>query len=122
MQEVLFRTFLNDAGEAVLQMELDGKPMVHQLQDESGLSALIDQLAALRASMAEEVPRELDPGARLVAVTDPVWRSQDSKTPGFAKLLALRHPGLGWLTFLLPEKEARALAEFLLKGLPTEQQ
>ena len=120
MSEVVFRTFLNEGGEAVLQMEMDGEPKVHQIQDESGLSAIIDQLVALRASMAEEISRDLDPGARLVAITDPIWRSQDAKTAGYAKLLALRHPGLGWLTFLFPNDEARALGQFLQQDFPAK--
>lgn len=119
MAKVTFRAFLNPIGEAVLQMELEDEPVVHQLLDAGGLTQVIQDLMILRGTMTDEVSREIDPGSRLYALTDPLWRGQDSKTPGFAKLLALRHPGFGWLTALFPEKEARGIAAFLLKDLPT---
>jgi hypothetical protein len=31
----------------------------------------------------------------------------------------LRHPGLGWLSFVFPDKEAAAIAEWLTRDLPT---
>ena len=50
----------------------------------------------------------------------PAWR-----IPGYraaeGRILALRHPGLGWLTFVIPHKEAASIAEWLTKDLPLKE-
>jgi hypothetical protein len=106
--------------EALLHLVVNDKPLGHIYYDAAGLSALIEGLSNLRAAMADEIPRELDPGSRLPAVVDPIWRIPEQPQHG-GKLLALRHPGLGWIGCLLPIKEARAIAHWLLRGLPPEE-
>jgi len=77
---------------------------------------LLAKLAHARAALKEEVDRDLDPTARLdFTVVDPAWRTSTdclADTPGVA--LALRHCGYGWLCFVLPYEEARALGRWLL--------
>lgn len=80
---------------------------------------LIVKLGHARASLNKPVRYEPGPGTRLdLTVVDPVWRtSTDPRVgpPGVTGVtLALRHSGYGWLSFLLPYEEARALGRWLL--------
>jgi hypothetical protein len=83
---------------------------------------LLAKLAHARASLKEEVDYDLDPRAKLnFTVVDPVWRTTTdrlARAPGVA--LALRHSGYGWLCFVLPHAEARALGRWLLENAEEE--
>ena len=93
---------------------MDDKPLGHIELDAATLEDHIHKLAAHRSRLAEEVPRDLDPGSWLEALIDPIWRFPGQRSE-HGRILALRHPGLGWLSFILPDKEARAMAEWLTK-------
>lgn len=100
-----------------LEMWMNGAPLGHMLCDATAVEDIANKLAEARANMLEEVPRELDIGARVAGAGDPIWRipgglQQDGKP------LFLRDPGFGWRGYLFPEKEARAVAKWLLEGLP----
>lgn len=77
---------------------------------------LLAKLAHARASLKEEVDYDLDPRARLdFTVVDPAWRTSTDRIDGATGVtLALRHSGYGWLCFVLPHEEARALGRWLL--------
>ena len=63
--------------------------------------------------MAEPVVENLDPGARLLATINPAWQTRPPhERDGVA--LVIRNPGLGWLGYLLPLHEARAMGQSLL--------
>lgn len=78
---------------------------------------LIAKLGHARAALNEEVVHDLDPGARLdFTVVNPAWCTSTDRMAGAAGLaLALRHSGYGWLCFVLPPAEARALGRWLLE-------
>jgi hypothetical protein len=83
------------------------------------LDELIFTLAAARAKMAEPVPAEplTGPLKREAVIIDPVWRTNFPPHPSLNGLmLRLRHPGYGWLTFLLPHHECISLGEWLSKN------
>jgi hypothetical protein len=69
----------------------------------------------MRQQLAEEVPRELDPGSRTGAIDNPAWRTDRIAEPLAGVSLAFRHPGFGWLGYLLPFQRAKALAQSLLR-------
>ncbi len=82
---------------------------------------LMEKIAFARAALKEEVAPELDPNARMkFTIADPAWRTGTDIVPhdveGDGVLLALRHTGYGWLSFLLPHKEARALGRWLFEN------
>jgi hypothetical protein len=53
---------------------------------------------------------------RELMVVDPGWRTEPPIHPTLNGVtLRLRHPGFGWLTFLLPWHEAKKLGEWLIK-------
>ena len=81
--------------------------------DAATFETIIHELAGARAQMAEPVTPDLEQGMRLEAIADPRWRTE-AYHPAGGSMLALRHPGHGWMSFLLPPKEARALGSALM--------
>lgn len=110
-----------DRQNATLEMHMNGSPLGHIIMDATNLSETIETLGHIRAAMADEVPREIDPGTRLLAIPDPIWqtlRPTEPHAPPDSVILALRDPGRGWLSFLLPGNEARTLATWLDANSP----
>lgn len=79
------------------------------------LDQFIRQLAQCRATLSEQVAEALEPNARLKAVFHPNANVSPIEQ---GRLLALRHPGLGWVSFVFSDDEARRLAELLAEGVP----
>jgi len=50
-------------------------------------------------------------------LVDPIWAGV-SHPAAPDRTLMIRHDGIGWLAFLFSQKEARSLADYLMKGLP----
>ena len=94
-----------------------GQPLAHVALETPEVDQLMQRLAELRAAMNEAVPAALDPGVRLVLLVDPAWQLKPL-LPGKGQdgaVLALRHPGLGWLGFLLPQSKVAALGHGLVQ-------
>ena len=102
----------DDKQTVTLEMHIDGTPMAHMILEGAELEGLIHDLGKARSEMADPVTPELDPGMRLEVLVDPVWRTMPEAEHN-GSVLALRHPGLGWTSYFLPVKEARALAASL---------
>ncbi len=84
-----------------------------------GIEVLIVQLAQFRAQMKPEIARTLPDGEYKGGIVDPLW-VLPSHPAAQEKTLFVRHPGLGWLTFLFPPQEARKLGAGLLAGQPPQ--
>jgi hypothetical protein len=102
----------------VIELSMDGKPLGHIELDSASVEKHIHDLAQHRANLIDPVTPTLDAGSRLEAIVDPRWRVPKPIEQG--RVLALRHPGLGWLSFVFPDKEARAIAEWLTKESPAQ--
>jgi hypothetical protein len=94
-----------------------GRALAHVALEAPELDSLVRLLADLRAGLGDPVPASLDAGARLVALVDPAWQARLPSSPDAPEgvTLALRHPGLGWLGFLLPPREAAVLGQSLVQ-------
>jgi hypothetical protein len=103
----------------ILELWMDGRPLGHIQFDGATAEKHIHDVGRHRANLSDPVTPTLEPGARLEALVDPAWRSPEYRLPE-GRILSLRHPGLGWLTFVLPDKEAAAIAEWLTKDLPIQ--
>jgi hypothetical protein len=104
-----------DQRTATIVLRMQDDPLGHMILDAAGLELLIKNLAGARAVMEEPVGREIAPGTELVSVLDPAWRTRSPPHPSIpGPLLALRHPGFGWVSFVLPDNEARSLGQWLL--------
>jgi hypothetical protein len=112
-----------DRQQTVLEIHDDGKPLAHIVVDAAMLEGIIRGLGACRSAMAEAVPGELDPGARLEVTPLPAWTIPNRHSgPNGTLLLGLRHPGLGWLGFLLEEERARQIGSALCSIRPNGEQ
>ena len=116
MNRMELRAKPDDAREQVtMELWMNGAPLGHIHLDAGSLEQHIHDLGKHRAALNDQVSRELDPGSRLQAIYDPVWRTDAVHSADQAGImLALRHPGLGWLSFLLPHDEAANLGQWLL--------
>ena len=70
------------------------------------LEKLIEQLGALRATRQPPVTDDYGYGKTVAPVLDPKYWTQPDM---LGTAIALRHPGFGWLWFLLPPNERDAL-------------
>jgi hypothetical protein len=104
----------SDRQHVLLELRLEGKPFGQISLSGSDAEQHIHMIAKHRAKLSDRVSRDLDPGSRLDAIYDPIWRTPTHRAATHGLLLALRHPGLGWLSFLLPHHEAAALGQWLI--------
>ena len=89
------------------------EPIKVQLQYDAGqVDGLIHALGELRMAMVNEHPKDFALGQKVEAIYDPRWVTEADLLEGDS-LIHLRHPGFGWLSFLLPRHEAAKLAQFL---------
>ena len=107
-----------DGMEVAVEMHIDGELKAHILFDAATLEDNIHMLAKARAGMKDQVTPKLEAGMRLEAIVDPAWQTEARHDAG-GVMLALRHPGFGWVSFLLPQTEAQALGASLT-GLSEE--
>jgi len=103
----------------VIELWRDEEPLGHIQLDPAAAEKHARDIAAARATLNDPVRPSLDPGSRLDAIADPAWRISERRT-SLGRLLAIRHPGFGWLAFMIPEAEAAAIAEWLTKDIPLE--
>ena len=114
MAAIEFRPGIDgDRKYCVIEIIADGKILGHMEMDAAKVEALILQLSGCRELLVDLVPEKLGPDSVLVPVADPEFHIAKKATE-HGPLLALRHPGLGWVSFLLPNEKAAALAEGLL--------
>lgn len=114
MSRMTLRIAPRDDGEVLMQMEDGDTPLAHMIFDGASVEEVIRNLSAARMQLPEAVTPDLDPGARMEAVVDPRWKTELISDHGVA-VLALRHPGLGWVSFAFPPHEALALGQSLQK-------
>lgn len=105
-----------DRSRAALSLSGEDVPGAHVELGATEVSETVERLAAIRAGMLPEVDRELKPGQRLPAVADPIWRAV---VDSGRIMLAVRHPGFGWLAFELPPGSAGGLGRFLTQSSET---
>ena len=115
MNKMELRNATDEKREQVtIELWMNDKALGHIHLDAGSLEKYIHDLSKHRSTLIDEVSRTLDPGARLETLIDPAWRTSTEHSlekTGIA--LILRHPGLGWLSFLLPHKEAADLGRWL---------
>lgn len=97
---------------AIAMLE-DGRHIGHVTMSADEAEKLIFQIATIRATMNPAVPQELDSGKLPAGLHNPRIGIADLPVlPG--KALAIRHDGIGWLSFFFGDEEAAKLASGLL--------
>ena len=114
------RVTVAEGGNTVrVELLAEGEPVGQVELNAAGVDTLIAMLGSARASMKEQVAAEpnLPPATSEVVVIDPAWRTAWPPHPSLQGLmLRLRHPHFGWVSFLLPHREAAVLAQWLLEN------
>jgi hypothetical protein len=117
-------TFDADRKTTKLNLYVNKQPATAITLNVHELEGLIAQLGEARANLAEPIayePPQPKPGLpmRDVMVLNPTWRTEPPVHPNLNGItLRMRHPGFGWLTFLLPWHEVKNLGEWLIKVKP----
>lgn len=95
---------------ATIGVALDGKTLVEHDATPDEVAEMIELLGRVQATLVDAIPLALDPGARVPTAENANFAVQDQEGK---KLLLVRHPGYGWLGFLLEEHTRNALAQLL---------
>ena len=112
-------TISDDSSTATVDLRADGRPVTEVVLDARNLDLATALLGEARAMLRSAVPPapQQDAHTRELMVLDPTWRTQRPEHPTLNGIeLRLRHPGFGWLTFLIPWHEAKSLGEWLIKN------
>src|SRR4051812_23785248 len=116
MNGVRLHAELNEArNEAALHIVENERSLAYIEMPTAELQDFLQKLAGLRASMSEPVERSADEVRTMATTRDPSWSVGFMEAEGEA-VLALRHPGFGWLAFHLPRARAAMLAEALQRA------
>ena len=82
--------------------------------DAEQVDELISCLSKIRAEIAPPISSEIIQGTALDAIYDPRWETTAIHESN--RLLVFRHPGLGWVSFVMPQEEAAHLGACLQAG------
>jgi hypothetical protein len=91
----------------------------------SKVGEVIEKIAMVRAALADRSLSDLGPATVLeFAAVDPAWRASADialKGPGADSVaLSFCHFSYGWLCFVLPDKQANALGQWLVANTAAE--
>jgi hypothetical protein len=114
--ENLGRALANDRSHVTVQLMNDDKVIGESTLSADELDIVISALGQFRADLYPQMRPEPDqsPGAREILVVDPAWRAVPSPHAEIDGIvLRVRHPGFGWVSFLLPRHEGLALGKWL---------
>jgi|SRR5262245_32770558 len=101
----------------VIELWMDGTPLGHALLSGAEAESRIQAVGDARSKLNDAVASTLDPGSRLRPIVDPNWKVEDYRVPE-GRIISLRHPGLGWLTFILSEDSASEMVRQLTADVP----
>lgn len=94
-----------------LEITQDGEPIGFIDTDADGVTSMIQNLAKIRARMADEFPRALEPGNSVLPDTtiNPNMVTGNEGPLSKRALMTIRHPGYGWMAYAMSEDHARRL-------------
>jgi hypothetical protein len=97
-----------------LEVSEEGKVLGQSVMSATDVEGLMNILAGFRLKMMPAVGHEIPRNHPPSGPANPIYAVVDVPVlPG--KLLMIRHEGFGWLSFLLPQKEAEKMAHGLLE-------
>ena len=111
-------------GKVVVTISADDAVIARVPLDEDALSTMITTLGKYRAQMPRPIGK-LEPNTPVDSVIYPSWfvvPDVETKMGRKGIALTIRHPGMGWLGFLLEPEAAREMGELLLLTSTTDQQ
>jgi len=84
----------------------------HTSLNPAKVEEMIQELSDLREVLAPQVPDSIPAGKRMFCTPEPLWKISDEVRDD-GKALAIRHPGIGWIGFIIPHDDCRRLAKKL---------
>ena len=116
MEGVTLRAHLNETrDEAVLHIYEGERSIAFIQMPAAELQSLLQKLARLRAEMREPVERSAEEARSMATASDPSWSIGFMEGDG-SSVLAMRHPGFGWLAFNLQRDRAAMLGDALQRA------
>jgi hypothetical protein len=103
----------------VLEAWVNGAPTGNVTLSPADTDSLIRELGKNRAQLVQPVAADPDEAA-IDPVIDPAWQTPEVRYQE-GRMLSVRDPGLGWLTYIFPDQEAADVAAWLTKDLPLQQ-
>lgn len=100
--------------QACLELIEGDRPLGHITLELPEFATLLRHLGQLRAKFAEPVPRSIEPRARMDLNDLTAFSVIDGQSEA-ARVLALRHPGYGWLAFSIPDRGCGRIAAELVR-------
>lgn len=117
LQKVEYRVALaEDRSTATIETLVDGQAQAWSDTSPEELSEIIEMFTHIRAEMSDEIPTELEPNAKIAALINPYWKITPAPNQD-GVVLAIRHPGAGWMGFYLPSSSAQHLKKLLNEAL-----
>jgi hypothetical protein len=100
---------VNEYGTHAVCVRIEGRSVMLEADE---VDAVIEHLGMLRASMRPEIPKQPSRSHQYVIETDPCWHAE--RNPLFdGAVLLLRHSGIGWAGFAIPQESLVKLTEVL---------
>lgn len=116
----------NDARNGMLlSIALEGAGPVSAVLAGPKVGEVVEKIAMVRAALADRSLSDLGPATVLeFATVDPAWRASADIAldgPGADSVaLSFCHSSYGWLCFVLPDKQANALGQWLVANTAAE--
>ena len=107
----------DDKENVYIEMRMEGVPVGHVLLAAADPEKHLHNIARARAELNDPVPDSLDPNSIVAFVENPVCRvAKGHSLQGQGVPLVIRHPGMGWLSFVLSYEDAARIGENLIKA------
>lgn len=112
----------NDARDRmILSLVIDGGAPISAVLVPSKVDELVEKIGFARAAMNDHLVSESGPLAILeFTVANPAWRASANLSlagdEADSIALGFQHSHYGWLSFVLPDGEARALGQWLVQA------
>jgi len=97
----------------IVQLGGEGRPLAHFLLAAPEADDVISKAENNRAALADEIQGEFEPTSRANVLEQPAWAVSKPRSDG-RFVLAIRHPGFGWLAFGIEVERTNAIAAALV--------
>jgi hypothetical protein len=114
MYQTLLVEAVHDSGRQAVRFNIGSNAAILDVDD---VDLLIERLGQIRSGLSPALPHEPSRTHKYVIEIDPCWYLD--KNPLFdGVVLLLRHTGLGWAGFAIPQSSLERLQDAIVKPAP----
>jgi hypothetical protein len=114
MHQTLLVEAIHDSGRQAVRFDIGSNAAILDVDD---VDLLIERLGHIRSGLSPALPHEPSRTHNYVIEIDPCWYLD--KNPLFdGVVLLLRHTGLGWAGFAIPQSSLERLQDAIVKPVP----